>query len=201
MRGKIIYAITNSANGKKYVGSTGSTLEHRYYSHLSQLRGNRHTNYLLQNDFNKYGESSFSIEKLAESDPFSRNAEEYFWIERLKTYDERYGYNTTETGVSKIRKRHGLSGVKSPLKGRKQTGYIWGLDRRMHYIDENSFSFADEVLTSIEIEYCRERLKGRTYKEIGDRFGVSRQRVQQIIKKCIVKSQNYRSQQKYKETS
>jgi len=58
-----IYRITNTANGKVYIGST-SEFKHRFRAHVNNLLANRHVNTYLQNEFNKYGEQAFEIEAL-----------------------------------------------------------------------------------------------------------------------------------------
>lgn len=56
-----IYQITNTVNGKFYIGSTNS-LVNRKRSHLYCLRHGVHGNSHLQNAFNKYGEQAFLFE-------------------------------------------------------------------------------------------------------------------------------------------
>lgn len=50
-----IYAFKCIINGKYYVGSA-QDIGNRINSHVSSLRGNRHSNKMLQDDYNKYGE-------------------------------------------------------------------------------------------------------------------------------------------------
>lgn len=55
-----IYRITNSVNGKHYVGST-SAMRTRWSQHRAQLRRGDHHCTHLQNAWNKYGEASFEF--------------------------------------------------------------------------------------------------------------------------------------------
>lgn len=55
-----IYIIVNNINNKKYIGST-YFLKRRIKQHLYALNLNKHSNKKLQNSFNKYGISNFSI--------------------------------------------------------------------------------------------------------------------------------------------
>ncbi len=55
-----IYKITNSVNGKYYLGST-TNLEQREYDHWHRLKRNDHDNPYLQASWNKYGAESFSF--------------------------------------------------------------------------------------------------------------------------------------------
>lgn len=88
-----IYLLKNNANGKIYVGRTGR-LSNRKKLHINSLRANRHPNKILQEDFNKYGESEFEFEIAEESEKgFGRTYIERQWMIKLKTYDVNYGYN------------------------------------------------------------------------------------------------------------
>jgi group I intron endonuclease len=61
----IVYLITNTANGKKYVGSTCRTLEERMRDHLRRACKKQHIlRHPLYQDFNTYGIQSFKIEPL-----------------------------------------------------------------------------------------------------------------------------------------
>ena len=53
-----VYNITQISSGKKYVGHT-YRYQYRKYTHQWLLKSNKHYNKLLQNYWNKYGESDF----------------------------------------------------------------------------------------------------------------------------------------------
>lgn len=55
-----IYAITNTVNGKRYVGSAVN-LSKRWWKHLAQLRSKKHHSTKLQNSWNKHGEKAFKF--------------------------------------------------------------------------------------------------------------------------------------------
>ena len=56
-----IYAIQNTVNAKRYVGSAVN-LRKRWNNHRSYLRKNKHENQHLQSAWNKYGEAAFLFE-------------------------------------------------------------------------------------------------------------------------------------------
>ena len=60
-----VYQIKNLENNKVYIGET-TRGEIRWKGHLNDLRGNRHPNKLLQEDFDKYGEEAFEWSTLKE---------------------------------------------------------------------------------------------------------------------------------------
>lgn len=60
-----IYKITNTENNKVYIGES-LDIHRRWDEHKYDLLHNKHCNYLLQNDFNKYGIDMFNFEIIQE---------------------------------------------------------------------------------------------------------------------------------------
>ena len=60
-----VYQIKNTINDRVYIGET-TRGELRWKQHLKRLRGNYHTNKLLQEDFDKFGEEAFEWTTLKE---------------------------------------------------------------------------------------------------------------------------------------
>lgn len=58
-----IYKIVCSTNEYFYIGSS-INIQRRWWQHISTLRKNKHINPVVQSTYNKYGESTFSIEVL-----------------------------------------------------------------------------------------------------------------------------------------
>jgi group I intron endonuclease len=88
-----VYSITNTANGKRYIGSTRG-LERRLYEHRRQLRTGTHRNAHLQSAWNVHGESNFVFKPLA----IIHDASEMLATERglilaLNAADRTHGYN------------------------------------------------------------------------------------------------------------
>lgn len=117
MWGKVgtVYMLKNLTNGKVYVGSTDTLLEYRIQRHMTQLKGGYHRNKRLQADFDKGHE----FVSCAIGEKRNRCAEEQYWMKVLRTYDERFGYNTEEWAMNSVRRAVGLSYKISPRKGRK----------------------------------------------------------------------------------
>lgn len=89
-----IYRITNTKNGKSYVGSTSKSFIIRFRQHLVELRNNRHPSNHLQNSWNKYGEECFEfvIVEICEDKKVLLEREK-FYIEEYKGYIEGYNEN------------------------------------------------------------------------------------------------------------
>ncbi len=93
-----IYQIKNLENNKVYIGET-TRGEVRWKEHLRDLRGNRHPNKLLQEDFDKYGRKAFEWTILKEFEAEDKNTlllEEARSIEQFIAEDVEL-YNLTLT--------------------------------------------------------------------------------------------------------
>lgn len=89
-----IYKITNSVNGKFYIGSSND-IKQRWNEHKSKLKSNRHVNKKLQNAWNFYGEDKFLFEVVESTDDnqsilFER---EQHYFDLFKPYMRDIGYN------------------------------------------------------------------------------------------------------------
>lgn len=79
-----IYAIVNSTNGKRYIGSA-INIERRTGRHRSELLHGRHPNQKLQRAYDKYGRDSFTIEVLEEVENYhDLIPREQHWIDTLQ---------------------------------------------------------------------------------------------------------------------
>jgi group I intron endonuclease len=71
----IVYSITNTVNGKRYIGSCTDTAI-RWKNHRSTLRRGKHHNCHLQASYNKHGHDAFEYEVLIVCDADARHAME-----------------------------------------------------------------------------------------------------------------------------
>jgi group I intron endonuclease len=91
-----IYRITNTKNGKKYIGQTSKSLEERFNAHAKHAKNkvNRH----LYDAMNCYGVESFVIEMIETcSSKEELDDREKFWIQEENTFTPN-GYNMTLGG-------------------------------------------------------------------------------------------------------
>jgi group I intron endonuclease len=92
-----IYYITNTKNGKKYIGKTVD-INRRISRHFADLRANRHHSIKLQRAFNKYGDSAFIV-KVQEYQDVTEEDLSLLEMQEIKKYDSYYnGYNETLGG-------------------------------------------------------------------------------------------------------
>lgn len=132
----IIYKITNTVNGKSYIGKTIYSLERRWYDHC--LRARIGSSFHLHRAIRLYGSEKFNVEILREiRNPKGLNHAEIFFIKRFDTFRNGYnmtvggdglGYNFRHTDASKRkmslaarrRKPAGMLGKHHSLEARKK---------------------------------------------------------------------------------
>lgn len=100
-----IYKITNTNNGKVYIGQTNN-IEVRKEQHFSALVAGKHENKLMQKDFN-LTPHGWTFEVLKECPLVLLNSEERYWINFYHSDNAEYGYNLTKGGGSRKRKFKG----------------------------------------------------------------------------------------------
>ena len=96
-----IYTITNSINGKIYVGYS-KNIKSRLYKHKYELRNNTHKNKYLQNAYDLNGEKFFKFETLLECNENHLASEEHYWCNILNVHNKKYGYNLRPTHPDNI---------------------------------------------------------------------------------------------------
>jgi group I intron endonuclease len=89
-----VYQIRNVASGLIYVGSSEDLAE-RWRVHFYQLRTGTHQSKRMLADFQELGSDSFVFEILEETGPDIADlyAREDYWLEKLRPFDPRIGYN------------------------------------------------------------------------------------------------------------
>jgi len=116
MKGKFIYKIINTVNGKFYVGSTTNTKE-RFRTHRNRLRSGRHHAKHLQAAWNKYGEQVFVFHVVQTvPDEESLQAAEDVWLAEHVGKD--YCYNKSKYSDAPMR---GVPREEHPNFGRPKT--------------------------------------------------------------------------------
>lgn len=88
-----VYMITNTVNGKLYIGSTRDCFKTRWKTHLKKLRNGTHPNAHLQSAFLKYGDSNFMLTVVEVCDKESVLDREQYYLDYYKSYDREIGYN------------------------------------------------------------------------------------------------------------
>ena len=95
MRG-FIYKITNTINGKSYIGQTIQNVKERFYQHCATKCSKAVSNMVIHRAIKKYGKSNFTVEVIEEIDSANLNDRERYWIKYYNSYNN--GYNSTKGG-------------------------------------------------------------------------------------------------------
>ena len=95
MRG-FIYKITNTINGKSYIGQTIQNVKERFYQHCATKCSKAVSNMAIHRAIKKYGKSNFTVEVIEEIGSANLNDRERYWIKYYNSYNN--GYNSTKGG-------------------------------------------------------------------------------------------------------
>ncbi len=100
-----IYKIENTINNKVYIGQS-IDIKKRWAAHKRELTNGTHDNFLLQNEWDMYGESAFTFEVLRKCRSIKLNEYERCFIQMYNSNNPEKGYNRTSgNGNTLIDKR------------------------------------------------------------------------------------------------
>lgn len=132
----IIYLLTNTINGKQYVGQTTSGLNVRWNAHCGEVK--RGSNCRIHKAIRKYGTDAFVREILEEVDEESINLREIHWISQLNPV-----YNMTKGGEgmrgwspneeTRAKQSYAKKGKKLSLETRKKLSIARSGERNFWY--------------------------------------------------------------------
>lgn len=175
-----VYLVTNTVNGKRYVGQTTKTLEERWRLHQKVKTG-----HLLYSAIQKYGVENFTIESICEL-PTTELLNE-FEIEYIKRYCTLTpnGYNLTEGGQAprmsdETRKRMSESHLgKKPINQHKWTAEERAVRSQVY----SGCSNPNAKLTAEQIDEIKRLYSTGDYTqtEVGSAFGVGQSVVSFIV--------------------
>jgi group I intron endonuclease len=93
----LVYLITNTLDGKRYVGRTYTTLANRWRAHL-RCAETGETKMLVARAIGKHGHENFTCEVLEETGWDNAEEREKHWVKELRTHVSQGGYNLTFGG-------------------------------------------------------------------------------------------------------
>ena len=115
----IIYKITNTVNGKIYIGQTTQTLKNRKKDHRNSMERERLKKLALYRAFKKYGFENFEWTTIYYAkDKNDLDEMEKYYIQFYKTMSPRYGYNMTFGGEGGQHPEEIKKKISRSLKGR-----------------------------------------------------------------------------------
>lgn len=132
----IVYKVTNTINGKVYIGKTTKTLKQRKYVHKSYSKKDTSgKKVIFHNAIKKYGWENFKWEVLCECDDYNLLGirETMKIIVNNSHYLDGYGYNMTYGGEGCLGYKHSKeakekiskskTGTKNPMFNKITTGF------------------------------------------------------------------------------
>jgi group I intron endonuclease len=115
----LTYLITNTTNGKQYVGITQSTLQRRFNQHVHQSKSK--IKWILHESIAKHGKQCFTIVELEQNETKDSAFEsEKRWISELQTLMPK-GYNMTPGGEIVVHSEETRRKMSQSHKGKKFT--------------------------------------------------------------------------------
>lgn len=118
-----IYKITNTINGKVYIGQS-TNLSTRWAVHKSKAK-NGHSNMYISNAINKYGPTLFTYEVIEECSKAELDEKEKYWISYYDSTNRDKGYNQLPGGhhttISQDMTEEVLENITNDLKNTKFT--------------------------------------------------------------------------------
>jgi len=141
-----VYKITNTINGRFYIGSAANSFCKRFSEHRSTLKMGKHRNRLLQEDWNTFGERVFIFEILRVID----NKDEILEIEQelIDIYFDngRYCYNLTPNAIPGGRRKG------SPGRGMIRATF-WITRKHKEMLEKSPLGQSEELRRAINTHF------------------------------------------------
>lgn len=169
-----IYKITNTVNGKVYIGSA-INIERRFKQHIYSLNKGAHYNPHLQSSWNKYGEDAFVFEVIIEVEDVGYLYDiETKFIHEYRAFDRQRGYNLqVNAGKGMLGMTHRKESLSRMSRSHRKT---WDDPVKREKLLK---SIGDRPkkrgkLTDGDVREIKKLLNERIYglKSIGEKFGV-----------------------------
>jgi group I intron endonuclease len=123
-----IYKITNSINGKVYIGSAVN-IKQRWFLHTSTLDRGIHCNVHLQRSWNKFGKNNFDFSVIENCKPELLIAREQYHLDEYRSHSKVYNICQTAGSIagvkfseeSKMKISDATRGTNNPFYGKVHT--------------------------------------------------------------------------------
>ena len=150
-----IYSITNTTNGKCYVGSSINVDRRMKCGHLHDLRHNKHPNSHLQRSWNKYGEKAFKFELLEEVPKEMLVEVEQQYLDLAKIMQPLYYNNNFDAAVPNRGNKH-TAQTRKKISIRLQEAFKNGHANKLkeawkhtnsvqRHVDDTTYSFRNRI--------------------------------------------------------
>lgn len=147
-----IYSITNTVNGKRYIGQS-INVQNRIANHKSALRHNHHENEHLQKSFNKYGEDCFIFDIICECAEEQLDELERYYIFYYDCMNPDKGYNLESGGNARKHWSNELLEKMKAVRGGENSG-MWG----KRHTEETKAIMREKALGRVMSDKTKEKL-------------------------------------------
>ena len=175
----LIYKIINNKTNKIYVGQTKRSLRERKNQHFSELRNQNHYNTQLQEDYNKYGESSFSFEILENNiDEEYLIEKETYWIQLLGgMYSDRLYNQTDNTTISDYNRSQLIKYNKERVLGQDTLQKFSDNNKGSKNPYFNKMKYTQDFINQLRIEHE----EGATYVDLEKKYNINARLLRRLI--------------------
>ena len=175
----LIYKIINNKTNKIYVGQTKRSLRERKNQHFSELRNQNHYNTQLQEDYNKYGESSFSFEILENNiDEEYLIEKETYWIQSLGgMYSDRLYNQTDNTTISDYNRSQLIKYNKERVLGQDTLQKFSDNNKGSKNPYFNKMKYTQDFISQLRIEHE----EGATYIDLEKKYNIDARLLRRLI--------------------
>ena len=175
----LIYKIINNKTNKIYVGQTKRSLRERKNQHFSELRNQNHYNTQLQEDYNKYGESSFSFEILENNiDEEYLIEKETYWIQLLGgMYSDRLYNQTDNTTISDYNRSQLIKYNKERVLRQDTLQKFSDNNKGSKNPYFNKMKYTQDFINQLRIEYE----EGATYVDLEKKYNINARLLRRLI--------------------
>lgn len=175
----LIYKIINNKTNKIYVGQTKRSLRERKNQHFSELRNQNHYNTQLQEDYNKYGESSFSFEILENNiDEEYLIEKETYWIQSLGgMYSDRLYNQTDNTTISDYNRSQLIKYNKERVLGQDTLQKFSDNNKGSKNPYFNKMKYTQDFINQLRIEHE----EGATYVDLEKKYNINARLLRRLI--------------------
>ena len=114
----LVYKITNTLNGKVYIGQTVRKLKIRMNDHYAAANKKRKT--AISHAISKYGKTAFAVEQIDQAlTKDELDKKEIYWMDFYRSQQKKCGYNIKDGGSAGRQPKHIREAVAAKNRGRK----------------------------------------------------------------------------------
>jgi group I intron endonuclease len=98
----IIYKLYFKGDDRVYIGKTTRSLSTRRNSHIQHIKAQSHSNHLLREAMEKYGQDTMVLEEIEKCTLEQSKEREIYWINEFRATDNTKGYNLSAVSSGSV---------------------------------------------------------------------------------------------------